>query len=323
MKAIQFKRYGGPEVLQLVEVETPQAKDNELVIRVKASSVTRADTMMRQGRPYIGRLMLGLFRPKYRFCGTGFGGEVVAIGRQVTLFNVGDQVFGESIFGSGTNAEYLCVPEDAVLQTMPDKLSAVEACCICDGPLTSLSFLRDVGKLQSGQTLLIIGASGSLGSAAVQLGKYLGAQVTAVCSGANKALVKSLGADHVIDYTVDDFRKNGQHYDVIFDTVGKSSFCESRNSLGDTGVYLTPVFNIANLLAMVWSAKLSAKKAKFAATGMRDKKQLRTMITELKQLYEIGALKTVIDRKYDMHLIAEAHEYIEKGHKKGNVIIEA
>ena len=321
MKTVQYTQYGSHQVLKVEEAEQPTPKDNEVLVKIRAASITRADTMMRRGSPYIGRLMLGLTKPKYSGVGTGLAGEIEAIGAKVSQFKVGDQVFGESIFGSGTNAEYVCVPEDGVLVKKPDNLSYEEVCSTCDGPMTSLNFLRDVGQLKSGQQVLIIGASGSLGCAAVQIAKHLGAEVTAVCSGANADLVQSLGADRVIDYTRQDFRKEDQKYDIIFDTIGKQSYCECRQSLKSDGVYLTPVFSLGNVFTMLITGIFSRKKAKFSATGMRPTNELRTMLRELKGMFESNQLQSVIDRRYPIAETANAHAYIDQGHKKGNVVM--
>jgi len=321
MKAITITQYGSPEVLKVEEREKPVPKPNELLVRVRAASITRADTMMRKGSPYIGRLMLGMTKPKYSGVGTGFSGEVVAVGEAVQQFKVGDRVFGESIFGTGTNAEYVCVQEEGVVTNMPNNLSFEEACSICDGPMTSLNFLRDVGQLEEGQRILIIGASGSLGSAAVQIAKQLGAEVSAVCSGANAVWVKTLGANSVIDYTLEDFTQGNQQYDIIFDTIGAYSFSRCKRSLTNDGVYLSPVFGIGNLVQMLWTSLAGGKKAKFSATGMRPVNELRKMLVELKVLFEKNQLKSIIDKCYSLSEITSAHAYIEKGHKKGNVVL--
>jgi NADPH:quinone reductase-like Zn-dependent oxidoreductase len=224
MKAIVCTKYGSPDVLELKEVEKPTPKDNEVLVKIYASSATAADCMMRQGTPFYGRLFLGLRKPHPSITGTGFAGVIEAVGKAVKRFQVGDSVFGETGMGFSTNAEYVCLPEDGVLSTLPNNLTYEEAAPICDGALTSFSFLKDIGEIQSGQSVLINGASGSLGSAAVQIAKSFGADVTGVCSTTNLELVKSLGADKVIDYTSEDFTQTRQTYDIIFDTVGKSSF---------------------------------------------------------------------------------------------------
>ncbi|MBY4677414.1 NAD(P)-dependent alcohol dehydrogenase [Marinobacterium arenosum] len=321
MKAIVCPAYGAAELLELREVERPTAKDNELLVRVRASAVTAADTMMRSGTPYIGRLATGLRRPARQIPGTGFAGEVEAVGKAVTGFRVGDRVFGETGLNFGANAEYLCVAEDALVATLPAGISFEQAAPVCDGALTSLSFLRHIGQLQRGQRLLVIGASGSLGTAAVQLGKHFGAEVTGLCSGANRELVMSLGADRVIDYTREDFTRADLRYDIIFDTVGKSSFARCKAVLSDDGQYLSPVLGLPLFRHMLQTALAGRKKARFSATGMRPAAELRLLVEQLKALLETGALKMVIDRRYPLAQVAEAHAYVEQGHKRGNLVI--
>ena len=321
MKAIVCTKYGSPDVLELKEVEKPTPKDNEVLIRVYAASATAADCMMRQGTPFYGRLFLGLMRPKNPITGTGFAGAIEAVGKEVKLFKEGDSVFGETGIGFSTNAEYVCLPEDGVLATLPNNMTYEAAAPVCDGALTSWSFLKDIGKIQSGQRVLINGASGSLGSAAIQIAKYFGAEVTGVCSTTNLEMVKSLGADKVIDYTREDFTKTGQTYDIIFDTVGKSSFSRCKGSLRENGVYLSPVLSLPLLFQMIWTSKVGNKKAKFSATGLRPVSELRVLLNELKECIEAGKIKSLVDRSYPLKQTAEAHRYIETGHKKGNVVI--
>ena len=321
MKAIVSTKYGSPDVLQLKEVEKPIPKDHEVLIRVRAASVTAADGMMRKGIPFYGRLFIGLMRPNNPIPGTGFAGVIEAVGKEVKLFKEGDSVFGETGVGFSTNAEYVCVPEEGVLTTLPNNMSYEEAAPVCDGALTSLSFLKDIGKIQSGQRVLINGASGSLGSSAVQIAKNFGAEVTGVCSTTNLEMVKSLGAEKVIDYTKEDFIKTGQIYDIIFDTVGKSSFSCCKDSLRENGVYLSPVLGLPLLFQMIWTSKVGSKKAKFSATGLRPVSELRALLSELKESIEEGKIKSVIDRSYPLEQTAEAHRYVDKGHKKGNVVI--
>ena len=321
MKAVMYTKYGSPDVLQVREMAKPAPQANELLVAVRASSVTAADSMMRQGKPFYGRLFLGLTGPKHSITGTGFAGVVEAVGEEVTQFKPGDAVFGESTFGPGANAEYLCVAEDGVVAALPANLSFAEAAPICDGALTSWAFLKDIGNVQPGQRVLINGASGSLGTAAVQIAKHLGAEVTGVCSARNVALVKSLGADHAIDYTRQDFTATGQTYDVIFDTVGKSSFTRCKGSLTGRGVYLSPVLGLPLLLQMLWTSQFGSKKARFSATGMRAAPELRGFLGELVELIEAGALKSITDRRYPLEAAADAHRYVDQGHKRGNVVL--
>lgn len=321
MKAIIATGYGGPKILKLQEVDKPIPKDNEVLIKIKAAAVTRADTMMRTGYPLIGRLVMGLRKPKHPIPGTGFAGEVVEIGEKVTLFQKGDPIFGESIEIFGTYAQYICLKEEGILLKKPSNITYEEAAGICDGALTSISFLKDIITLQPGQTILINGASGSLGTAAVQLAKLFGARVTGVCSTKNLALVRSLGADEVIDYTMTDFTKTGEQYDIIFDTVGKRSFSACKDSLTQNGSYLSPVFGMTNLFQMLWTTIIGGKQAKFSATGARPVFALKLLFQELKELIEKGQLKSIMDKKYSLEQIVVAQTYIDKGHKKGNVTV--
>lgn len=231
MNAIVATGYGSADVLKYKQVQKPKAKDNEILIKNHASTATTADSMMRTGKPYFGRLMIGLTKPKNPIPGTGFAGIVESVGEDVKIFNVGDRVFGETTLGFSANAEYLTVPEDGVILHMPEGLDFAEAATFSDGHLTSINFLQEIAKIKYDQKVLINGAAGSLGSAAVQLAKYYGAEVTAVCSTRNVGLVKSLGADYVIDYTKKDFTKANEKFDFVYDTVGKSSFSKCKNIL--------------------------------------------------------------------------------------------
>ena len=322
MKAIIITKYGSPDVLKVKEISKPQPKEKEILIKVKAAGVTTADTMMRMGSPWYGRLFIGLTKPKYPIAGTGFSGIIEAVGENVSLFKKGDHVFGESVFGQGSNAEYLCMPEDGLVIIKPNIISFEEAATICDGPLTSWNFLNEVVKVKSGQKVLINGASGSLGTAAVQLAKYYGAEVTAVCSTSNLEMVKSLGTDYVIDYTKTNFTKTGNCYDIVFDTVGKSSFSECKRILSKNGIYLSPVLGFPLLFQMLWTAIFGNKKAKFSATGLLAVPKLRSMLTDLVRLLEDNLLKVVIDQYYSLDEVPAAHRYVDTGHKKGNVVIK-
>jgi len=321
MKAVVCTKYGCPDVLELQEVEKPTPKENEILVRIHVSSVTRADTMMRSGKPYFGRLFMGLTKPKTQISGTGFSGVVEAVGREVTLFEVGEAVFGESIFGSGTNAKYVCVSEKGIVVSKPCNLKHEEAASICDGALTSMNFLKNLAHIKKDQKILINGASGSLGTAAIQLAKYFGAEVTAVCSASNFPLVKSLGADHLINYTKEDFTKNQLQYDIIYDTVGKVSYAKCCYSLTRSGIFMSPVLSFSLLFQMMVTLVFSKRKAKFSATGILPIKELATMLINLKEIIELGRLNTVVDKIYSLHQVVDAHDYIDKGHKKGNVII--
>jgi NADPH:quinone reductase-like Zn-dependent oxidoreductase len=318
MKAIVYTHYGPPDVFQLQEVAKPTPKENEVLIKIHASTVGPVACVFRKGDPYIIRFVGGFFKPKFPIPGGVFAGEIEAAGKEVKLFKVGDQVFGATVLGQGCQAEYTCMPEAKTLAIKPANMSYTEAAGICDGSNTALTFLRDLAHLHRGQKVLINGASGSVGIAAVQLARYFGAEVTGVCSSANVELVKSLGADQVIDYTKADFTHSGETWDVIFDAVGKSSFSRCKDSLTQRGVYLSTTLTLAILLQMFWTSQVGSKKAIFATTGLTESKEKMKFLTEL---IEAGQLKTVIDRCYPLGEIAEAHRYVEKGHKKGDVVI--
>jgi NADPH:quinone reductase-like Zn-dependent oxidoreductase len=321
VKAIVHTAYGPPDELQLREVETPVPKDNEVRIKIRATSVTTSDCNVRNFTfaPTFAvlplRMQFGLFKPKISILGMDLAGEIEAVGKDVTQFKEGDQVFGRSDPGFGTHAQYICLREDAALTTKPANTSWEEAAAIPLAGITALYFIRDLGNVESGQQVLINGASGGIGTFAVQLAKYFGAQVTGVCSSANVEMVRSLGADQVIDYAQEDFTQAGQTYDVIFDAVAKSSFSRCKGSLKQGGLYLTTVPNLAFFLQMLLSSA-GSKKAKMgdAVPKLED-------LVFLKELTEAGKLKAVIDRRYPLEQTAEAFKYVEKGHKKGNVVI--
>jgi NADPH:quinone reductase-like Zn-dependent oxidoreductase len=321
MKAILTTAYGSPSVFHLGDVAKPTPKTNEILVKIKAASVTKADTMMRTGKPHIGRLMLGLTKPKNPIWGTGFAGIIESVGSEVTRFKAGDKVFGESLSKMGTYAEYLTLPEDGIVAHLPVKLSFEEGACMGDGGITSLNFLCNLGNVKSGQKVLINGASGSLGTAAVQIAKHFGAEVTAVCSTKNINLVKGLGSDFVIDYTQKDFTENKNSYDFIYDTVGKRSFKECCDSLTVGGVYASPVLEFSLLSNMVVSSVYGDKKAKFSATGALSVKEIKRLMGVLISIVDAGDLSGIIESRYPLDRIAEAHNYIDKGHKRGNVVL--
>jgi NADPH:quinone reductase-like Zn-dependent oxidoreductase len=321
MKAIIATGYGSPEVLQLQQVDRPVPKANEILVKVVTSAATTADTMMRTGKPYFARLFLGFSKPKKQIPGTGFAGIVESTGADVSSFKVGDRVFGETAFGFSANAEFLAIAEDGVVLPMPDNLDFAEAANFCDGHLTSFNFLKQIGNVKPGQHVLINGASGSLGTSAVEIAKYLGAEVTAVCSAANAGLVKSLGADHVIDYRSSDFTVTSERYDYVYDAVGKSSFSKCKGILKPGGIYLSPVLQFPLLIDVILTSISGKKKAKFAATGTNPEAKLRTMLSQVLAIHQVGKLKTIIDRQFSLEKLAEAHRYIDTGRKKGNVVI--
>jgi NADPH:quinone reductase-like Zn-dependent oxidoreductase len=321
MRAVVAKGYGTHEVLEPEKVEIPRIGGNDVLVKIYAGSATRADTMMLSGKPLIGRLFTGLRKPKHAIPGTGFAGEVVDTGENVTLFKKGDRVFGETTLGFGTNAEYVAINENGVILLKPDNLSFAEAATFCDGHLTSINFLREIGKVKPGQKVLINGASGSLGTSAVQLAKYFGAEVTAVCSTANVGLVKSLGADNVIDYSKEEFTTINEQFDLIYDTVGKSSFRKSKKVLARKGLYISPVMKFSLIIQMILTSANRNRKAIFAASGLKADKDLRALLSELLAIFRSGKLRTVIDRQFPLEKLAHAHQYIAAGHKKGNVVI--
>jgi len=286
MKVIICTKYGSPDVLQLKEVEKPTPKDNEVLIRIFAAIVSPSDCVFRKGEPFIARFFSGLIRPKNSIPGEMLAGEIEAVGKDVKLFKKGDQVFGSTGMSLGAYAEYICLPEEGVLTIKPANLTYEDAATVCDGALTALPFLRDKGNIQSGQKVLINGASGSVGTAAVQLAKYYGAEVTGVCSTTNLELVKSLGADKVIDYTKEDFTQSGETYDVIFDAVGKSLFTRCKSSLTQRGVYLTTVPTLVIMLQMLWTSKIGSKRAIIAFTGLRPAREKTKDLIFLKELVD-------------------------------------
>ncbi len=320
MKAIVCTHYGPPEVLQLKEVDKPAPRDSEVLVKVYATAVTSGDARVRSFTVplsywLLARIALGLSKPKKAILGSVFAGEVEAVGKAVTRFQTGDQVFGSKGHDFGAYAEYLCLPESGALAIKPANMTYEEAAALPWGGMTALYFLRK-GKIHSGQHMLIYGASGSVGTAAVQLAKYFGAEVTGVCSTPHVEFVKSLGADTVIDYTQEDFTRSGVTYDVIFDAVGKSSFAGCMRSLKEEGIYLQAVAAPALSVRMRWTA-LTSGKTLLGGTAVPKAEDMMY----LKELVEAGKLQPVIDRCYPLEHMVEAHRYVDTGHKKGNVVI--
>jgi NADPH:quinone reductase-like Zn-dependent oxidoreductase len=298
------------------EVDKPVPNNNEILIRIHATAVSSGDIRLRKADPFAVRFFFGLMKPNKPILGFSLAGEIEAIGKDVKLFKKGDPVFGTTgIKRIGTYAEYKCLPEKSVLAIKPKNLTYEEAAAIPFGGTTALYFLRK-GNIRSGQKVLIYGASGAVGTAAVQLAKYFGAEVTGVCSTTNLELVKTLGADKIIDYTVADFTKNGETYDVIFDTIGKSSFSGCVRSLTKKGFLILASAGMSQMFKGLWTSMTSNKKV---ISGIINENAEDILF--LKELIEEGKFKPVIDRSYPLEQIAEAHRYVEKGHKKGNVVI--
>ncbi len=322
MKAIVHTKYGPPDELQLKEVEKPVPKDNEVLIKILATTVTTTDcnvrnfTFVPKSFKFFSQVMFGFKKPRIKILGIDLAGEIEAVGKNVKLFKVGDQVFGSPGTKFGGHAEYCCVPENGALAIKPADLSWEEAAAISLAGNTALFFIRDMAKILPGQTILIHGASGAIGTYAIQLAKYYGAEVTGVCSAVNAELVKSLGADKVIDYTKEDFTKSDERYDFVFDVVGKTTFSQCKGILKPKGIYLENMMGIKDFLKVLWTSITGGKKIKGGVSAERAE-NLNFFIG----LIESGKLKAVIDKVYPLERTAEAFQYVEQGHKKGNVII--
>jgi len=322
MKAVVHTKYGSPDELQIKELEKPVPRDNEVLVRIHATTVTTTDcnarnfTFVPKSFIFFARIMFGFKKPKINILGIDLAGGIEAVGKNVTLFKVGDQVFGSPGDSFGAHAEYICIPEKGTLVIKPKDLSYEEAAAISLAGNTALFFMRDLGKIQAGQKILIHGASGAIGTYAVQLASYYGAEVTGVCSGSNAEMVESLGANKVIDYTTTDFTKSGETYDVIFDVVGKTTFSECKSSLKQKGVYLENSLELKDILMMIWTSFIGGKKIK----GGVSKERIENL-NFFKELIETGKLKPVIDRSFPLEETADAFKYVEKGHKKGTVVI--
>jgi NADPH:quinone reductase-like Zn-dependent oxidoreductase len=318
MRAVIYDRYGPPDVLRVEDVPKPVPAADEILVRVRATGVTRSDAHLRAGEPFVSRFQSGLRRPKRKILGHELAGEVEAVGAAVTEFAVGDRVFGALPYlalTAGAHAEYICAPERFPLTQMPEGMSFEDAGAIADSVLLTLNGLRPAGRLE-GKRILVYGASGSMGTAGVQLAKHFAAHVTAVCNTQNIALVRSLGADEVIDYLQDDFTENREAYDVIFDAVGKHSFRRSKRALKPGGVYL-PTDGLQNVVLWLLHKRVGDKKVLFELPP----RMLKADVLLLKQLLEAGEYRPVVDRAYPLDDVREAHRYVDTHQKIGNVVL--
>ena len=320
MRVVRISKYGPPDVMRISEAPIPEFGNSEILIEVYSSVVTTAGLISRLGTPLFARLFSGLTKPKKDIPGMEFSGVIVRTGAEVKKFKEGQKVFGLSGLKLSAHAQYLSINEEAVVLQNPENVNHDEVVASIEGGLTAINFLLNKARIQSNQQILINGASGSVGTAAIQIAKRYNAEITAVCTEKNHEIVKSLGAHHVIDYTKQDFTKTGKKYDVIFDTVGNSSFMKSRSVLNPKGVYLDPV-KVTTVLFMLLTRLRRRKRAIMSATYMRSNAQLRGDLVLLRRFIDDGALRPVIERTYEMEDIVEAHKYVEGGHKVGNVVL--
>lgn len=316
MKAAVYTKYGSPEVVQLIDVKQPTPKENEILIRIRATAVNSGDVRMRKADPFAVRFIFGLLRPRKKILGTVYSGVIEQVGKQVTQFKVGDVVFGHTDMNFGAHAQYIAVPENSSVALKPLSVAHTQAAVIPFGGVTALHFLKKAG-IKPNQKVLVVGASGAVGSAAVQLAKASGALVTGVCSTANMDLVTSIGADKVIDYTKEDFTQNGEVYDVIMDTVNTISVSRSLKSLSKNGIMILSAAGMTEMMQGKWISTTSNRQVLMGVIA-----HSKADIVFLKQLIDAEKYKAVIDKTYSLSQIADAHAYVEQGHKKGNVAVE-
>jgi len=321
MRVVKITKYGTPDVLMLDCLEKPKPKDDEVLVKIQAIPITTEDPLQRMGKPYFTRLFLGFTKPKKSVLGAEFSGQIEAIGKNVTLFDIGDSVYGHSGSNLGCYAEYVCVKQNGLILKSPLSMSYEEVAPVCTF-MAAWNFMVVLAKVKPNQKVLINGASGCVGSAAVQIAKSFGAIVTGVCSTTNIEVVKSLGADQVIDYTTHSFTENNELYDLIFDVANKSAFSNCKRSLAKNGIYLNPVLTVSILMQMILSRIFSRRKVKFSATGLLSISKRKGCLKEISKLFEGKKLKTIIDKSYPLEQIIEAHRYVESGNKKGNVIVK-
>jgi NADPH:quinone reductase-like Zn-dependent oxidoreductase len=316
MKAVIYEKYGSPEVLELREIDKPSVVDDEILVKIHAASIQQTDIRFRTGTPFLARVLAGLLKPKNQILGCDYSGIIEATGKNINEYNVGDDVYGQLDARTGTHAEYISVSTKEV-SPKPKNLTFVEAASVGVAGTIALQCLRDHGKIQQGQKVLINGASGGIGTFAVQIAKSFDTEVTGVCSTTNLEMVKSIGADHVIDYTKEDFTERVDEYDIIFDAVRKNTFANCKNALTSKGIYVTTEFGPTIMLQMKMNSNPNGKRM----VGMLMKVDMEDLAF-LSELIEAGKIKPVIDRTYPLEEIADAHRYVEKGHAKGKVIIE-
>ena len=319
MLAAVSRRYGPPDVVTITDVPRPEPGDDEILVRVRAATVGVVDGLARRGSPWYARAHFGPLRPRFPVLGCDFAGQVETAGSAVTRFGVGDAVFGTIAPRFGAHAEFICLPEHGAVAPKPVNVTYAEAAALADA--TALCFLRDQAGLRAGQAVLVNGASGAVGSAAVQLARHVGATVTGVCSGPHVRLVRKLGAESVLDYTRTDFTRAGRSYDVIFDVAGTSSFGRCRRVLNRGGVYLTTAPSPAIFVQMPWTARFGSRRAVVAFTGLRSASEKREDLLVIRELAEASALTPVVGACYPLARIADAHRHVDAGHKKGSIVV--
>jgi len=319
MLAAVSRRYGAPDVVTVADVPRPEPGDDEILVRVRAATVGVVDGLARRGSPWYARGHFGPLRPRFPVLGCDFAGQVEAAGPAVSRFGVGEAVFGTIAPRFGAHAQYVCLPEHGAVAPKPASVTYPEAAALADA--TALCFLRDKAGLRAGQAVLVNGASGAVGSAAVQLARHVGATVTGVCSGPHVRLVRKLGAESVLDYTRTDFTRAGRSYDVIFDVAGTSSFGRCRRVLNRGGVYLTTAPSPAIFAQMPWTARFGSRRAVVAFTGLRSASEKREDLLVIKELAEASALTPVVGACYPLARIADAHRHVDAGHKKGSIVV--
>ncbi|MBU1141827.1 MAG: NAD(P)-dependent alcohol dehydrogenase [Firmicutes bacterium] len=321
MRASVCPKYGSAETIVTAEIPKPMPQENEILIKVSHALVTPTDCSFRTGDPFIARLFSGLLKPRIKVHGEMYAGVIEQLGSAVVGFKINDRVYGTNGMKLGSYADYICVKNTTVIRKIPQGIDSCDVITLLDGGITALPFLRDKGKIKSGQKVLIIGASGSVGSMGVQLAKHYGAHVTGVCSTSNIDIVKSLGCDEVIDYKMTDYTKQTITYDIIFDAVAKSSFSACKNILNEEGRYMTTVPTPSALLRLLFKKNQSGKKSLFAATGLRKPLQKHQDLEYLENLLKLKKIKPLMDTQYNLEDMTTAQKHVETGHKKGNVLI--